>query len=1170
MAQRRDIKKILIIGSGPIVIGQACEFDYSGTQGCKALREDGYEVVLVNSNPATIMTDPQVGHRTYIEPLTVDVVEAIIQRERPDAVLPTLGGQTALNLAMELAENGVLEKYGCELIGAKADAIERAEDRMRFKQTMLEIGLDVPRSAIIKAEGGHEDHIRRAASVALDQAIDIGFPIIIRPSFTLGGTGAGIAYNVEEFSELARKGLSLSPIHEIMLEESVIGWKEFELEVMRDMHDNVVVICTIENLDPMGVHTGDSVTVAPIQTLTDREYQSMRDDAQKIMRAIGVDTGGSNVQFAVDPQTGRRVVIEMNPRVSRSSALASKATGFPIAKIAAKLATGLRLDELPNDITKKTPACFEPTIDYCVVKIPRFAFEKFPGAEALLGTQMKSVGETMAIGRTFKEALQKGLRGLEIGRSGLGGDGKFNYDPTSDDIHSRLLWHLRNPNPDRLFWLRAALRGRVPGAAGSVEVFGAAALETPGEEQTGKSPHALMSVDEVFENTKIDPWFLENIRELCEFEHELAVAAECKFIRKPGKPLGKSAKAVEADEVERNILLRAKQLGFSDHQIACLCSRKKTKFTEWDVRARRLELGVRPVFKSVDTCGGEFEAQTPYFYSTYEATDNPLANEATPTDKKKVIILGGGPNRIGQGIEFDYCCVQAVFALKEAGYETIMVNSNPETVSTDYDTADRLYFEPLTAEDVLNIVENECQNGQLAGIIVQFGGQTPLKIARALEKYILENKLPTRIVGTSPDSIDLAEDRKRFGALLDRLMIPSPENGSGRSYKQVRDLARTIGFPVMVRPSYVLGGRAMEIVYSEKRLREFMEIALEVSPEHPVLVDKFLDGAIEVDVDAICDFDPDLSEEKQVGHCVISAIMEHIEEAGIHSGDSACVIPTRTLSEKVLADIRRYTQMLGKALSVRGLMNIQYAVKDDVVYVLEVNPRASRTVPYVSKTIGVPIAQLAAKLMLGSTLKQLGFTKEPHVEYFSVKEAVLPFNKFPGCEIRLGPEMRSTGEVMGIDPDAGLAFAKSQAAAGATLPTRGGVFISINDVDKPKFIPIARQLLEMGFHLYATDGTHRFLQKNGIAGAMLNKIKEGRPNIIDYVINGQIQLVINTFSGPQGRPDEQAIRTLVISRGIPLMTTISAARAGVEGIAAMRDQKVTLKCIQEYHAEAAK
>ncbi len=1157
------MKKILIIGSGPIVIGQACEFDYSGTQGCKALRENGYEVVLVNSNPATIMTDPGFGDRTYIEPLTTDVVESIIERERPDAILPTLGGQTALNIAMELARQGVLERYGCRLIGANAEAIERAEDRMRFKQTMLDIGLDVPRSAIIKAVSGREEHIRRAVFEALEASIEIGFPIIIRPSFTLGGTGGGIAYNSEEFDVLAQRGLSLSPIHEIMIEECVLGWKEFELEVMRDMHDNVVIICSIENLDPMGVHTGDSITVAPIQTLTDREYQAMRDDALKIIRAIGVDTGGSNIQFAVDPKTGRRVVIEMNPRVSRSSALASKATGFPIAKIAAKLATGYRLDEIPNDITKKTPACFEPTIDYCVVKIPRFAFEKFPGAEPILGSQMKSVGETMAIGRTFKEALQKGIRGLEIGRAGLGGDGKHNYDPTADDARTELLWHLRNPNPDRIFWVRAALRGRVPGAKGKMEVYGAEAIDGMEEKQSGKSKNALMSVEEVYQNTHIDPWFLENIREICDFEHRIAAAGREKLIKKPGA----KCSAAEAQR-ERAFLLEAKQLGFSDKQIAFLASTGKRQFTEWDIRDRRLELGVRPVYKSVDTCGGEFEAYTPYFYSTYEAEVNlGQQNEALPSGRKKVIILGGGPNRIGQGIEFDYCCVQAVFALRAAGYETIMVNSNPETVSTDYDTADRLYFEPLTAEDVLNIIENECAAGEVVGIIVQFGGQTPLKLAHAIETYIQRKGLPTRILGTSVDSIDLAEDRKRFGALLDKLGIPAPAHGSGRSFKEVRDLALKIGFPVMVRPSYVLGGRAMEVVYTERQLRDYMRIALDVSPEHPVLVDKFLDGAIEVDVDAVCDFRR-TSEGKVAGRCVIAAIMEHIEEAGIHSGDSACVIPTRTLSDNVLNTIRRYTQALGESLEVCGLMNIQYAVKDEVVYVLEVNPRASRTVPYVSKSVGHPIAQYAALCMVGKTLDELGFIEEPHVPYFSVKEAVLPFSKFPGCEIRLGPEMRSTGEVMGIDPDPGLAFAKSQAAAGSALPLSGGVFISINDEDKPKFLPVAQKLVELGFHLYATEGTHRFLQKHGIAAAPLNKIKEGRPNVIDYVINGQIRLVINTFSGPQGRPDEKAIRTLVVSRGIPLITTVSAARAAVEGIEAMKARRVTLRSLQEYHQQA--
>lgn len=1152
MAQRRDIKKILIIGSGPIVIGQGCEFDYSGTQGCKALREDGYEVILVNSNPATIMTDPQFGDKTYIEPLTAEVVESIIEKERPDAVLPTLGGQTALNLAMELAAKGVFTKYNCELIGANEDAIERAEDRQRFKDTMLEIGLDVPRSAIIRASGPREDQIRAAANTALDTAYELNFPVIIRPSFTLGGSGGGTAYNSEEFLEIAKRGLSLSPTHEIMIEQSILGWKEFELEVMRDMYDNVVIICSIENLDPMGVHTGDSITVAPIQTLSDREYQAMRDDAVKIIRAIGVDTGGSNIQFATEPTTGRRVVIEMNPRVSRSSALASKATGFPIAKIAAKLATGLRLNELPNDITRKTPACFEPTIDYVVAKIPRFAFEKFPGAEPLLGTQMKSVGETMAIGRTFKEALQKGLRGLETGRSGLGADGKVT-GANADDFKAQLNWHLRNPNPDRIFWLRRALRPRSKDETSYCqEKFG---LGGTAFEQVS----SLMTIDEVIEVTTIDRWFLQNIYEITLFEHGIADAAKEGTFTKKGN----------TDSVkEKELFFQAKQLGFSDIQLAHVLSSGKDNWTEWDVRSRRQQLGVTAVYKSVDTCGGEFEAQTPYFYSTYEDTNSEFANEARPTDKKKVLILGGGPNRIGQGIEFDYCCVQAVFALKAAGYETIMVNSNPETVSTDYDTADRLYFEPLTAEDVLNIIENECSNGELAGIIVQFGGQTPLKLARAIEKYIADNNLPTCIVGTSPDSIDLAEDRKRFGALLDKLAIPSPANGSGRSYEELQALANKIGYPVMVRPSYVLGGRAMQIVYNDAQIKNFLQVAADVSPEHPVLVDKFLDGAVEVDVDAICDFatvNP-RGEQNSSNQCVISGIMEHIEEAGIHSGDSACVMPPRTLSANVLEKIRSYTRSLGQALSVRGLMNIQYAVKDEEVYVLEVNPRASRTVPYVSKTVGLPIAQYAARVMLGESLEAVGMTTEPTIDYYSVKEAVLPFNKFMGSEVRLGPEMRSTGEVMGIDPNPGLAFAKSQAAAGNTLPLSGGVFISINDSDKPKFLPIAQRLEKIGFDLFCTEGTFHFLQENGIKAAQLCKIQEGRPNIVDYVINGEIGLVINTFSGPQGRPDEHAIRTLVVSRGLPLMTTISAAKAAVEGIEAVREQKVTLKSIQEYHA----
>jgi carbamoyl-phosphate synthase large subunit len=874
----------------------------------------------------------------------------------------------------------------------------------------------------------------------------------------------------------------------------------------------------------------------------------MRDDALKIIRAIGVDTGGSNIQFAVNPATGRRIVIEMNPRVSRSSALASKATGFPIAKIAARLATGTHLDALPNDITKKTPACFEPTIDYVVVKVPRFAFEKFPGAEPILGTQMKSVGETMAMGRTFEESLQKGLRGLETGRAGLGADGRDQYDPAADPDRSELLWHLVNPNPERIFWMRLAIHeGLYP-----------------------DSP--LMSPEELHNKTGVDPWFVDKLLKLTRMESALVKAAASGLMRKPASRfLRYDAKAVAAsglapDSAERQLLMEAKQAGFSDRQLAFLFnegSQPEEPWTEWDVRARRLELGVRAIYKSVDTCSGEFEAQTPYFYSSYEEGPAHLVNEARPTGRRKVVILGGGPNRIGQGIEFDYCCVQAVFALKDRGFETIMVNSNPETVSTDYDTADRLYFEPLTAEDVLNILENEAANGEIAGIIVQYGGQTPLKLARSLERYVRETSLPAPIVGTSPDSIDLAEDRRRFGALLEELGIPAPAFGSGHSFEEIRQLAETIGYPVMVRPSYVLGGRGMMTVYDEKDLRTFFKSELESGPEHPVLVDKFLDRAVEVDVDAVCDFD-----ESGQGSTVIAAIMEHIEEAGIHSGDSACFIPTRSLSADVLAQIRKHTHALGKALRVRGLMNIQFAVKDGLAHVLEVNPRASRTVPFVSKTIGRAVAQDAARIMLGETLEQVGFTKEPVVPYFSVKEAVLPFHKFPGCEVRLGPEMRSTGEVMGIDPDAGLAFAKSQAGAGAGLPLDGGVFFSVNDRDKPLFLPAAQKLARMGYTLYCTEGTHRFLASEGIEAIRLNKVKEGRPNVVDAVINGKIRLVINTFAGPQGRPDEHAIRSLAIQRGVPLVTTVAAALAAVEGIEALRNRQPTLLTIQEYHQQA--
>jgi carbamoyl-phosphate synthase large subunit len=1114
LPKRTDIKKILVIGSGPIVIGQACEFDYSGTQGCKALREDGFEVVLVNSNPATIMTDPQFGDRTYIEPLTCGIVSQIIRAERPDALLPTLGGQTALNLAMELHKTGILDELGIEMIGAKPDAIERAEDRLHFKETMNSIGIEVPRSGIAKT-------IEEARAFAEE----VGFPNIVRPSYTLGGTGGGIAYNREEFEDIAKRGLFLSPITEVMIEESVLGWKEMELEVMRDTADNVVIICSIENLDPMGVHTGDSITVAPIQTLTDVEYQSMRNDAIRIIRAIGVDTGGSNIQFAIDPRTGRRVAIEMNPRVSRSSALASKATGFPIAKIAAKLAVGYRLDEIANDITEKTPACFEPTIDYCVVKIPRFTFEKFKGADPTLGTQMKSVGETMAIGRTFKEALQKGLRGLETGRFGLGGDGVADPVGCSLDSDASVLdGMLKTPTAERIFYMKYALGN-------------------------------CRDIDEVYELTDVDPWFLANIKEIDLMEKRLE--AELPAMFEPYRnnlvavKMGETPELIENPDLEK-LIRDAKKMGFCDHQLASLVNRAwgPKQCTETFVRSLRLGLGVRPFFKCVDTCAGEFEAYTPYFYSTYDYSPYEWSNESVRSDRKKVMILGGGPNRIGQGIEFDYCCVQAVFALQKLGYEAIMVNSNPETVSTDYDTADKLYFEPLTVEDVLNICDLEKPDG----VIVQFGGQTPLNLAMKLEAAGVP------IIGTSTRSIELAEDRKFFSELLTRLNIAQAESGTGFTYDETHAVAERIGYPVMVRPSFVLGGRSMEVVYNDEMLKQYMKEAVKVSPEHPILIDKFLDGAIEVDVDAVCDGQ----------RVVIAAIMEHIEEAGIHSGDSACVIPTRTLAPKVIETIRRNTEALGMALDVRGLMNIQFAVRSGVVYVLEVNPRASRTVPFVSKAIGRQVAQIATQVMAGMSLEEIGFTKEVKVNHYSVKEAVLPFLKFPGCEIALGPEMRSTGEVMGIDVDYGLAFLKSQAGAGGEIPKSGGLFISVNDRHKPHVVGLARKFQEFGFTLYATRGTHKHLKEHGIESTMLFKVNEGRPNVLDCVIDKTINLIINTPSGIQSRHDEKSIRSNAVSRNIPLVTTMAAANAIVEGLEARAHHEKTIKALQDYHKEIEK
>ncbi|RKY04344.1 carbamoyl phosphate synthase large subunit [Candidatus Poribacteria bacterium] len=1074
MPRRTDLRKILIIGSGPIVIGQACEFDYSGTQACKALKEEGYEVVLVNSNPATIMTDPEMADRTYIEPITPEVVEKIIERERPDALLPTLGGQTALNVSVALAESGVLDRYGVELIGAKLHAIKKAEDRELFKRSMERIGLRVPKSGVAHSL----DEARRIVE-------EIGFPVIIRPAFTLGGTGGGVAYNIEEFEEIVERGLQLSPISEVLIEESIIGWKEFELEVMRDLADNVVIICSIENVDPMGVHTGDSITVAPAQTLTDKEYQVMRDAAIKVIREIGVDTGGSNIQFAVNPETGEMMVIEMNPRVSRSSALASKATGFPIAKIAAKLAVGYTLDEIPNDITKKTPASFEPTIDYVVVKIPRWAFEKFPGADPTLTTQMKSVGEVMAIGRTFKEALQKGLRSLETGWKGLGDY----FDPSvSMDELERML---RVPNPMRIFYIKLAVKRG-------------------------------MSDREIHRLTKIDPFFIHNIREIVRMEEEL------KSIR---------LESVDRETLRRTIL-KAKRYGFSDAQLGEIWGMK-----EMEVRRLRKELGVEATFKTVDTCAAEFEAETPYYYSTYETEC-----EVRRSSRPKIMILGGGPNRIGQGIEFDYCCVHAVFALREEGYEVIMVNSNPETVSTDYDTSDKLYFEPLTLEDVLNIVDKEKPDG----VIVQFGGQTPLNLAIPLKEA------GVRIIGTDPEDIDRAEDRERFREMLQKLGMKQPESGTATSIEEAKKVAASIGYPVMVRPSYVLGGRAMEIVYDEKALERYMREAVQASPEHPVLIDKYLEDAIEVDVDAISDGEI----------TVVGGIMEHIEEAGIHSGDSACVLPPYTLTEELIEELKEHTYALARELNVCGLMNVQYAIKNDEIYVLEVNPRASRTIPFVSKAIGVPLAKLAAKVMVGRKLKELGFTREIEPPYFAVKVPVFPFDKLPGSDPLLGPEMRSTGEVMGIDPEFGMAFAKAQMATGKPLPTSGTAFISVKNKDKRAVIFIAKVLHDLGFKLIATHGTAKVLLRHGMDVTLLYRIGQGRPTIYDYIKNNAVDIIINTPTGRDRRPNEVLIRKLALSHRIPLVSTISGAQAAASGIEALKRKGLSVKSIQEYYREA--
>jgi carbamoyl-phosphate synthase large subunit len=1070
MPKRTDLETIMIIGAGPIVIGQACEFDYSGTQACKALKEEGYRVVLVNSNPATIMTDPGFADRTYIEPLTVESAAAIIEAERPDAILPTMGGQTGLNLALDLAAHGVLEACGVELIGASIQAIKKAEDRELFKQAMANIGLDLPRSGCV-----------RSIEEGMRVGREIGFPLIIRPSRTLGGTGAGFAHSEEELERTLKWALELSPTHETLVEESIAGWKEFELEVMRDRNDNVVIICSIENLDPMGVHTGDSITVAPAQTLTDKEYQIMRDAAVAIIREIGVDTGGSNVQFAVDPRTGRLVIIEMNPRVSRSSALASKATGFPIAKMAAKLAIGYSLDEIRNDITRETPASFEPTIDYVVTKIPRFTFEKFPAAKDELTSQMKSVGEAMAIGRTFKESLQKALRSLEIGSAG--------FEPRPSVSAEELDGKLVRPNSDRIWHVGEAFRRGY-------------------------------SVDRVFDLSKIDPWFLENIRQIIEMESAIASA---------GKSGGLGG-------VTSEDLRRAKRWGFSDKRLATLLGA-----AEKAVRDRRRRDGILPVYKTVDTCAAEFEAYTPYLYSSYEDED-----EAKPTDAKKIVILGGGPNRIGQGIEFDYCCVHAAFALKEAGYETIMVNCNPETVSTDYDTSDRLYFEPLTLEDVLEIVRTEKPHG----VIVQYGGQTPLKLAKQLEA----EGVP--IIGTPPDAIDAAEDRERFRQVLDRLALKQPPSATAMSVEAAEKIATEIGLPVLVRPSYVLGGRAMEIVHEMAHLRRYMERAIASSPEHPILVDKFLDKAIEVDVDAVCDGE----------RVVIGGVMEHIEMAGVHSGDSACSIPPWSLPEKVLSEIRRQTRALAMELGVRGLMNVQYAVVGTDVYVLEVNPRASRTVPFVSKAIGVPLAKVAARVMAGETLSELGFIEEVIPRYTSVKEAVFPFIKFPGVDTVLGPEMKSTGEVMGIDREFGLAFAKAQAAAYNPLPRAGAVFISVRDEDRIDLEKIARGFVGAGMTLAATKGTAAHLRGLGFECATVHKVGEGSPHCVDEIRAHKFAAVINTVGTPQALLDSFSIRRAALETGIPYFTTAAAAEAASMGVALQGTFAVQVSALQDLHA----
>ena len=1081
MPRREDIKKILLIGSGPIVIGQACEFDYSGTQACKALREEGYQVVLINSNPATIMTDPSTAEATYIEPLTWQMVEKVIQLERPDALLPTLGGQTALNLAMDLAKHGILEKYGVEMIGANPKAIAKAEEREQFKQAMEKIGLETCLGETVRTL----EHAREVLK-------KVGLPAVVRPSFTLGGSGSAIAYNKSDYDALVQNGLDQSPIHEVLIEQSIIGWKEYEMEVMRDQDDNVVIICSIENFDPMGVHTGDSITVAPAQTLTDKEYQRMRDASLAVIREIGVETGGSNIQFAIDPRTGRMIVIEMNPRVSRSSALASKATGFPIAKIAAKLAVGYRLWELPNDITRKTMACFEPTIDYVVTKIPRFAFEKFPEADSTLMTQMKSVGETMAIGRTFKESLQKALRGLEVGAFGLGCDNKDLWGTENQPDEDEIISRLSTPRAERIFYVRYAIK-------------------------------AGMTTQQIHELCHIDPWFLDNLRQIVEEEERL---------RKLG-PLS----AWSHDD-----LLHAKRMGFSDRQISFLTSTSET-----EVRQRRLALGIKPVYKSVDTCAAEFEAQTPYYYSTYESED-----ELPPAgDHKRVVILGGGPNRIGQGIEFDYCCCHASFALRELGYQSVMINSNPETVSTDYDTSDMLFFEPLTIEDVLNV----CDAVRPHGVIVQFGGQTPLNLARGLQ----DAGVP--IIGTSVETIEAAEDREQFQKLINELGLKQPPCGIARNMPEARAEVKRIGFPSLVRPSFVLGGRAMEICYDQSQFDRYVAEAFIAADGQPVLIDRFLEDATEVDVDALCDGK----------RCVVMGIMEHIEEAGVHSGDSACAIPSYSLSPETLDEIRRATATLAARLRVIGLMNIQFAVKDEegvpTLYVLEVNPRASRTVPFVDKATGVPVAKLATKVMTGLTLDELGIFDEPKPHHVSVKESVFPFRKFAGVDIVLGPEMKSTGEVMGVADTFELAFAKSQIAAGTLLPASGNVFISLTSRHKAEVPIIAKQIHDLGFNILATSGTASRIEEAGIQVTRVKKIAEGNPNLLDFLKNGEIQLIINTPSGKGARTDEGKIRAAAVQAGVPCITTLPAVMAACQAMAAIKTRPLEVQSLQSRFAE---